>query len=83
MHITKNMYPAEVRKLYSEHFAKLCILAEINTKNHYFHVVFMIFTMKIGLSTILTIIFVISAMKYVNMGSSKEIVEFTYSELHP
>ena len=37
MHLTKNIYLDEVYKLYSEHFTKFCILAEINTKNHDFH----------------------------------------------
>ena len=45
---TKNMYLDEVYKLYTEHFAKFCILAEINAKNHDFYGVFMVFTMKIG-----------------------------------
>ena len=31
------MYHDEVYKLYSEHFAKFCILDEINAKNHDFH----------------------------------------------
>ena len=50
MHITKNMYLDEVYKLYWEHFAKCCILAdnEINAKNHHFHGVFMVFNKKIG-----------------------------------
>ena len=32
---------------------------------------------------IFTIIFIICASKYVNMGSSEEIGEFAYSQLHP
>ena len=31
------MYLDEVYELYSEHFAKFCMLAEINVKNHAFH----------------------------------------------
>ena len=77
------MYLDEVYKLYPGHYAKFCILVNINAKNHDFHGVFMLFTMKIGLSAIFTIIFVISASKYVHIESSKEIGEFIYSELHP
>ena len=43
----------------------------------------MVFTMEIGWLAIFTIMFVISVSKYVNMEISKEIGEFTYSELHP
>ena len=31
------MYFDRIYKLYLEHFAKFCILAEINAKNHDFH----------------------------------------------
>ena len=37
MHLIKNVYFDEVYKLYFEHFAKFCILVEINTNNHVFY----------------------------------------------
>ena len=46
--VPKRLYLDEVYKLYSEHFVKFYILAEINAKDHDFHGVFMVFTMKIG-----------------------------------
>ena len=39
--------------------------------------------MKIVLSLIFAIIFVISASKYISIRSLKKIGEFSYSELHP
>ena len=51
--------------------AKFSILAETNTNYHDSHGVFKVFTMKIGLSTIFTIIFLISMPKYVNLQSFK------------
>ena len=79
---TKNVYLDEVYKLCLEHFAKFCILVEINASNHDFYGFFYGFTMKIDQSAIFTIIFVISAPKYVNVGSFVEMGSFTYSELH-
>ena len=48
MYKGENMYFEELYKIYLEHFAKFCILAEINDKNHDIHRVSMVFTMKIG-----------------------------------
>ena len=43
MHITKNVYLDEVCKLYLEHFAKFCILNEINANNYDFYSFFLWF----------------------------------------
>ena len=82
MHVTKNVYLDEVCKLYLAHFAKYFILVEINANNHDFYG-FYGFTMKIEQSAIFTITFIISASKYVKMGSLMKIGRFTYSKLHP
>ena len=77
------MYFDESYNICLKHFAKFSVFSRVNAKNHDFHGVFMVFTMEIIYLAILTIIFVISALKNVSTHSSKEIRGFTYSELYP
>ena len=80
---TKNVYLDEVYNFFKKYFAKFCELAEINAKKHDFDSFFCGFSMKIDQSPIFTIIFVISASKYINIVSFKLIGGTTFSELYP
>ena len=57
-----------------KYFSKCSAFSKINAKNHDFHGVLMVLTMKFGYLTVLTIIFVISVSKYANMGRIRDIV---------
>ena len=57
---------------YLKYFSKFSLLTKINGKNHDF-MFFMVFIIKFKFASIFTMIFVISASKYVSIRSSKGI----------
>jgi len=70
-------------EVYNLFFSKFLVFLKINMKNHNFYEFFIVFTIKIKFAPTFTIIFVISASKYVNIHSFKKNGSNRFSELYP
>ena len=73
----------EIYNFYLKYFSKFPLFTRINGKNYDFMAFLMIFIIKFKFAPIFTMIFVISASKYVSIRSSKENGNQTFSELYP
>ena len=83
MYRIKNMYFYEIYNFLSRYSSKFSLFTEINAKNHDFNGFFIGFTMKIKFAPIFTIIFVISASKYICLRNFKNIRGNCFLKLHP
>ena len=81
MHGIKKVY-LEIYIFYLKHFVTFCVLSKVNSDNHDCFLFFMVLTMQIKFVLMFTVIFLISASKYVSILSFNEIRGFTFSELH-
>ena len=70
-------------QLFFEIFLEIPIIYENKWKKPWFYRFFMVFIIKFKFAPIFTMIFIISASKYVSIRSSKKCGGQTFSELHP
>ena len=77
------MHLDEIYIFYLKYFSKFPLLTKINGKNHNFMGFFMVFIIKFKFAPIFTIIFVISASKYISIRSPETIGLTPFSEVHP
>jgi len=67
MHRTENMCFDEIYNFCLKYFSKFLVFPKINIKNYNFYEFFIVFTIKIKFAPTFTIIFVISASKYISI----------------
>ena len=75
------MYFDEIYNFRFKYFSKFRMIFKINVRNHDFYELLMVLTIKITFAGIFTIIFVISASKYMSMQSFQKIRGKRFSEM--
>jgi len=83
MHRTQKMYFLRSNNFYLKHFFLTSIFIKIIFKKWKFFEFFEVLTLKMTLSAIIIIIFIISAPKYSNILINNKIRELSLSKLHP